>query len=175
MKMEIVDCLSEMVKKNFGEDKWAEISEKAGFNNYRTKFINGMDVLDQKVLEIIGKTCEVLKINMEQAADAFGDYWINVYAVKYYKGYYDKYTTAKGFILAMDKIHAEVTKIIKNAHPPRFKTEIVSENKIKVKYISKRKMILFYIGLVKGIAKYFDEKINVQKLSDEDVIIEFLA
>jgi hypothetical protein len=35
-------------------------------------------------------------------------------------------------------------------------------------------MIAFYIGLVKGIAKYFNEKINIQQLSDEDVIIEFL-
>ena len=84
MKMEIIDCLSEMVKKNFGEDKWREICERSGFNN-RAKFINGMDIFDQKVFEIIDKTCEVLKINMAQATDAFGDYWINVYAVRYYK------------------------------------------------------------------------------------------
>jgi hypothetical protein len=120
--MEIVDCLSEMVKKNFGENKWREICERAGFNNYQTKYINGMDIFDQKVFEIMDKTCEVLKISMAQAADAFGDYWINVYAVRYYKGYYGKYATAKEFLLNMDKIHVEVTKIIENAHPPRFKT-----------------------------------------------------
>ena len=74
----------------------------------------------------------------------------------------------------MDNIHADVTKMIENAHPPRFETEIISENKIKVKYISKRKMIVFYVGLVKGIGKYFKEEINIQQLSDEDVIIEFL-
>jgi methyl-accepting chemotaxis protein len=174
MKIEIVDCLSEMVKKNFGEDKWREICEKAGFNN-RAKYIKGMDILDQKVFEIVEKTCEVLQINMAQAADAFGDYWINVYALKYYKGYYGKFTSAKEFILGMDSIHVEVTRIIENAHPPRFKTEIISENKIKVKYISERKMILFYIGLVKGIAKYFNEKINIEQLSEEDVMIEFLG
>jgi len=175
MKMEIVDCLSEMVKKNFGEDKWRDILEKAGFNNYRTNFINGLDIFDEKVLEIMNKTCEVLNISMAQAADAFGDYWINAYAVKYYKGYYGKYTTAKEFILNVDNIHIEVTRIIQNAHPPRFKTEIISENKIKVKYISKRKMIVFYIGLLKGIAKYFNEKIDIQQLSDEDVTIEFFS
>ena len=174
MKMEIVDCLSEMVKKNFGEDKWREIYEGVGLNHNRTKYINGMDIFDKKVFEIIHKTCEVLEINMAQAADAFGDYWINVYAVRYYKRYYEKYKTAKEFLLNMDKVHVDVTKIVENAHPPRFKTKIISENKIQVKYISKRKMIVFYIGLVKGIAKYFHEKINIQQLSEEDVIIEFL-
>jgi len=175
MKMEIIDCLSEMVKKNFGEEKWREILEKSEFNNYRTKFINGLDIFDEKVMEIFSKTCEVLNINMEQAADAFGDYWINSYAIRYYKGYYSKYKTAKEFILNMDNIHVEVTKIIQNAHPPRFETEKIGNNKIKVKYISKRKMITFYIGLLKGIARYFKEKIDIQQLSEEAVTIEFLS
>jgi len=174
MKMEIVDCLSEMVKKNYGEEKWREILEKAEFINHQTKFIKGMDIFDEKVFEIINKTCEVLNINMTQASEAFGDHWINVYAAKYYRSFYEKYTSAKEFILDMDNLHANVTKMIENAHPPRFETTKISENKIKVKYISKRKMILFYIGLVKGVAKHFNEKIDIQQLSDEEVTIEFL-
>jgi hypothetical protein len=53
--------------------------------------------------------------------------------------------------------------------------EELAENRIKVKYLSKRKMIVFYIGLVKGVANYFNEEIKIQRLSDEDVIIDFLG
>jgi hypothetical protein len=164
-----------MVKEKFGEDKWHEILKLSGIDtteNY-SKFMRGMDIEDSKVFDVIKSTCRVLQINLEQAADAFGEYWTCVYAPKIYKSYYGKYHNARDFIMGMDYIHAEVTRNIENAHPPRFDIEELDNNRIKVHYKSQRKMIDFYIGLAKGIGKYFNTPIEVKKLSDEYVEINF--
>jgi hypothetical protein len=80
----------------------------------------GMDILDKKVFELIINTCKVLHITVPEAADAFGDYWVNVYAAAHYKDYYKDMSNAKEFIMKMDEIHESVTKNIENARPPRF-------------------------------------------------------
>ena len=81
--------------------------------------------------------------------------------------------SAKELILGMDKIHYQVTKILPNAHPPRFDYEEIDEKTLKVHYKSHRKMINFYIGLVKGVGKLFKTPLQVKKLSDEYVEIKF--
>ena len=175
MKIQIVACLSEMVKEKFNEAKWREILNRSDMGDSRKylEYMRGMDIDDKKVFEIIKNTCEVLQITLEQAADAFGEYWTCVYAPKIYKTYYGKYHNARDFIKGMDQIHAEVTKNIENAHPPRFDIEELDDNRLKVHYKSKRHMIDFYIGLAKGIGKYFNTPIEVKKLSDEYVEINF--
>jgi hypothetical protein len=87
--------------------------------------------------------------------------------------YYGRYHNTRDFIMGMDFIHAEVTKNIQNAHPPRFDIEELDENRIKVHYKSKRNMIDFYIGLVKGVGKYFKTPLEVKKLSEEYCEIDF--
>ena len=175
MKIQIIACLTEMVKEKFGEDKWQEILQLSGMdtNDKYLQFVNGLDILDSKVMEIIRHTCAVLRITLEQAADAFGEYWVTSYAPRVYKSYYGKYSTAREFIMSMDLIHEQVTTNIENAHPPRFDIEELDEKRISVHYKSTRKMIDFYIGLAKGVGKYFNTPLNVKKISDEYVEITF--
>jgi RNase P/RNase MRP subunit POP5 len=175
MKMEITDCLAEMIKQKFGKEKWEEILTLSdmgkGSNSFR--YFIGFDIIDEKVMDIIQNTCKVLDITREQAAEAFGDYWINVYAPKLYPKYFDRFKSAKAFIMGMDQVHREVTEDIENAHPPRFDFEELDENTLRVHYKSKRKMIDFYIGLVKGIGIHFDTKLDIVKESDDYVLITF--
>ncbi|MCL2066365.1 MAG: heme NO-binding domain-containing protein [Treponema sp.] len=175
MKMQIIACLSELVKEKFGAEKWKEIVKRSGldsFKNYNL-YIRGMDIVDEKVFEIINNTCDVLKISKEQAADAFGEYWVCVYAPKHYKNYFSRFSTAREFIMGMDSVHEEVTRNIANARPPRFDIEKLDETRIKVRYKSERKMIDFYVSLAKGIGKYFKTPLEVKKLSEEYVEINF--
>jgi methyl-accepting chemotaxis protein len=172
MKGTIVLCIADLVKTAGGVDKWREILRRSGLPEdlQLTSIADVDDEIIQKVLTQIG---EVLQLSPEQIQDAFGDYWVNDYAPKHYKAYYYGIDSAKSMIMKLDSIHEQVTKIIPNAHPPRFDVEEIDENTLKVHYKSHRKMIDFYIGLVKGVGKFFKTPVHIKKLSEEYVEIRF--
>ena len=171
MKGSIAKCFSELVKTSFGEDKWKEILIQSGESP--NMIVNAIsDIDDQRFFKLIESACEVLNLSKQQAYDAFGDYFVNIYAPKLYGMYY-KFRNAKEFILGMDNVHNSVTKMIPNAFPPRFKIDRVDEDTIIVNYKSPRNMIDLYIGLTKGVGKYFNTSIGIKKLSEESVELSF--
>jgi hypothetical protein len=171
MKGVIVDCLRGLVENKFGKEKWKEALELAGFP---PKFIplSNQDIPDEDVLKLVNAVCKVLNITLTQAADAFGDYWVNEYAVRIYRIYY-KPKTAKEFLLNMDKVHQQVTKTMKNASPPRFDYEWKDDKTLIMTYKSKRGLIDFLVGLIKGVGKYYKENLRVMKLGSNKVQIKF--
>jgi hypothetical protein len=172
MKGTIAVCLQRMVIENFGEQKWQEAMVKAGFEKSKT-FNVIEDVPDEGVLKVVGCVCQVLNISLPQAADAFGDYWINTYAPKLYKSFFALAKDAKQFLLSMDMVHQGMTKGMKNAQPPRFEYEWKNDNTLIMKYLSHRKLIDFMVGLARGVGKYYKEKLEVKKLDDGQIEIIF--
>jgi methyl-accepting chemotaxis protein len=172
MKGTIVLCIADIVKSVGGDAKWREILEKSGLPE-DLKLTRISDVDDATIQTVLGNICKVLNLSLQQVIDVFGDYWVNVYSPKHYKAYTYGINSAKALIMGMDKIHEQVTRILPNAHPPRFDFEEINEKTLKVHYKSHRKMIDFYIGLVKGVGKMFKTNLKVKKLSDEYVEITF--
>ena len=172
MKGAIVQCLGDLVKSNFGNDKWEQSLETAGMS--KTSFFTPIqNVDDEKVMKIIESLCKVAKISPAQAADAFGEYWVNVYAPKVYSSYFKGANSSKEFILKMDNIHDSVTKNIPNAHPPRFEYEWKGTQTMIIKYKSNRGLIDILLGLVKGVGKYYKEDLKVTKLSSDRLQVIF--
>jgi methyl-accepting chemotaxis protein len=172
MKGTIVLCIAELVKSVGGDEKWREILRRSGLPE-ELKLSKITDVDEGTIQKVLGNICSVLNLTLQQVIDAFGDYWVNAYVPKHYKAYGYGLNSAKAFIIGMDNIHYQVTKILPNAHPPRFDFEEIDEKTLKVHYKSHRKMIDFYIGLVKGVGKMFNTSLKVKKLSEEYVEITF--
>ncbi len=172
MKGVIAVCLSELVKEKFGKDKWEAALEGAGLKK-TTFFMPSANIEDEAVLKVIGSVCEVLGITLLQAADAFGDYWVNVYAPKIYKVYYRGKDNAKDFLLEMDNVHKAVTQRIAGAKPPRFEYAWENDKTLVITYKSARGLIDFFIGLVKGVGKHFNERLVVTKMSSQKVKVLF--
>jgi hypothetical protein len=172
VKGTIIACLDNLVTEKFGADKWSEILRLSNQKENR-KFLATEDVDDAKTTEIIKNTTKVLRISLSQAADAFGEYWVNSYAPKIYKAYFRKYSNAKDFIKGMDSVHEITTQTVPNAHPPRFDYKDVDDKTMIVTYKSARNMIDFYIGLAKGVGIYFNTPIAIKKLSEKQVEIRF--
>ncbi len=172
MKGVIVKCLSNLVKEKFGEDKWERVLEMSGLPTNMT-FVSTQDIDDSEVLKVVGNVCSVLNITLQQAADAFGDYWVNEFAPKIYSPYYVGVNSAKDFLLKMDRVHESSTKRIPNARPPRFEYEWENDNTLIMKYKSHRNLIDFLVGLIKGVGKYFNENLTVTKIDDKSVRIVF--
>lgn len=172
MKGAIVQCLGDLVKNSFGNDKWEDSLDKAGMSK-KSFFMPLQNIDDDKVLKLIDALCKVLKVTPAQAADAFGDYWVNVYAPKVYGSYYKGQASAKEFLLKMDEVHANVTANIPNAHPPRFEYEWKDAKTMIMKYKSQRGLIDILVGLIKGVGKYYKEDIKVTKLGPDRVQVIF--
>lgn len=174
MKGVIIKCLKDMVNENYGHDKWVKILEMSDLDPF-TAIKSLDDIEDFVALTIVESTCKVLDVTLPQAADAFGDYWVNVFAPKLYSVYYEGITSAKEFILYMDELHTRITLHIANSKPPRFEYTWKNDTTLLVTYISHRELIDFFAGLAKGVGKYFKEDIKVTKLSEEQVEIVFPA
>jgi len=173
MKGVIVTCLESLVKEQFGQHSWENVLEEAGLDKH-TLFNMTSNVEDKSVLDIIRAACKVLDLTPDQAADAFGDYWVNVYAPKVYSMYYRrKAHSAKEMLLHMDKLHETVTSSVPDAHPPRFDYEWQDEHTLIMHYKSHRGLIDFLVGLIKGVGKYYNEDLRVAKKSETAVEIVF--
>lgn len=173
MKGIIPICLSKLVIEKFGKDKWKEIMKASGLREDAI-FLAHQDVDDSAVMTVLEKTCNVLGITLDQAADAFGEYWVSTFAKKVYKDYYKNITSAKEFLLNMDHVHKEATDTIENAHPPQFEYEEPADNILIMKYISQRGLIDIFIGLIKGVGKHFNEELEIEKLEANKAKITFL-
>lgn len=172
MKGVIARCLSDLVQEKFGKDKWEKILETSGLSP-NTLFAVTADIPDEAVMNVLKNTCSVLGITHNQAADAFGDYWVNTYAPKIYKSYYAGKQSAREMLLKMDDVHTLVTKNIANAHPPRFEYEWSNDKTLVMHYKSSRGMIDFLVGLIKGVGRYFKEDLKVRKLGPDKVEVIF--
>jgi len=161
-----------MVIEKFGIDKWKNALLKAGIGK-EPLIMPISNVDDQIFLRVVNSLCEVLNISFIQAADAFGDYWVNVYSQKMYGVYYEGIKTAKEFLLKMDSVHVATTRSMPNAHPPRFEYKWKNENTLIMTYKSQRGLIDFLVGLIKGVGKFYREDLRVTKLGNDTVEIVF--
>ena len=172
MKGTIAICLQDLVKTKFGKDNWETILVKSGLPKDLLIYAHH-DIEDKVIMKVINNTCEVLDITLEQAADAFGEYWMNDYAPKKYFAFFSGKKTAREFLLNMDKLHIKLTDKIENAKPPKFTYKEIDKNTIIMTYISSRNLEPIWIGLIKGVGKYFKENLNIEKLSKSSVKITF--
>ncbi len=171
MKGTIVKCLKDLIEEKFGKDQWTEISRKSGFTQ---GFINiTADIDDSIVMSLLENTCSVLEISLPEAADAFGDYWVNDYAPRIYKSVYGRFSNAREFILGLNTVHSQVTADIPNAQPPELEYESIDDKTLIVTYKSKRELVDVFVGLAKGLGRYYQEALQVVKLDDTTVRIVF--
>ncbi len=172
MKGTILKCLGELVVSKFGKEVWEESLFEAGLPKHQI-FLAISDIDDGVTVKVVQAVCKSLDITLEQAADAFGDYWVNVYSQMMYGVYYKKFNNSKDFLLNMDNVHISMTKMMKNAKPPRFEYDWVDNKTLIIHYKSHRGLIDFVVGLVKGVGKFYNENLIVKKISADKVKVIF--
>ncbi|MCK4836833.1 MAG: heme NO-binding domain-containing protein [Candidatus Aminicenantes bacterium] len=172
MKAVIIRCLEKLIKENFGHEEWRKTLEISGFPRDYI-FFSAQDIDDPTALKIVDSACEVLGITLEQAADVFGNYWVNNFAPNFYKVFYTGIENSRDFLIKLDKIHEIVTQNISGARPPRFDYEWKDKKTLIMTYNSHRGLIVFFVGLIKGVGEYFKEELKVTQLDDTRVEIVF--
>ena len=69
-----------------------------------------------------------------------------------------------GFLMLMDKVHAQLTKMIPGAKPPRLIPEPIDDKNFIMVYKSTRGLQHYLMGLIEGVGEFFNEKIEAQIL-----------
>jgi hypothetical protein len=172
MKGTIVKCLEELVVGQFGKDTWKKSLEDAGLHKL-TIFLPMAQVDDSQVVKVVEALCKNLNISLAEAADAFGAYWVNVYAQKLYPQFYARNKTARDFLLDMDNVHLQMTRTMTDAKPPRFHYEWKDDKTLIMHYESHRGLVDFAVGLTKGVGKFYKENLQVAKLGTDRIQIVF--
>ncbi|MDY6903234.1 MAG: heme NO-binding domain-containing protein [Thermodesulfobacteriota bacterium] len=172
MKGTIVKCLKETVTTRFGEDKWQEICTRSDFPEESIISVS-RDIDDEKVMQLFESTCAVLDISFPQAADAFGDYFVNEYAPNIYISIFNRFHNSRDFLLGMDDVHVTTTQNLPGAKPPRFTYSLPDERTIIMNYQSHRNLIDVLVGLVKGVGRYFNENLTVTKQDETTIKVGF--
>ncbi|RKD21586.1 Methyl-accepting chemotaxis protein [Caminicella sporogenes DSM 14501] len=78
---------------------------------------------------------------------------------KWFPSYFERFSL-KGFLMMMDDVHTQLTKMIKGAKPPRLIATETAPKEIEILYESKRGMFDYFLGLLEGSAKFFNEKME---------------
>ncbi|MFX0061349.1 MAG: heme NO-binding domain-containing protein [Candidatus Hermodarchaeota archaeon] len=172
MKGVIIQCTKDLVSKLAGYEKWEEILEKSGLPK-DLRLLPNSDIDDSQFMHVVSIIMKEMNLDIEQLADAFGDYWVNVFSQKLYHSFYRRRNRAKDFLLKMDWVHQVMTQNMERSRPPRFEYLEPSENELIMVYSSPRNLIDFVVGLAKGVGKFYNEKLEVKKLGNDKVHITF--
>ncbi len=165
MKGVIPRCLAELVQDKYGMDRWKEILKSAGQDPNMPNFLVVSDIDDALVMKLVEITMQSLGMTPQELADAFGAYWMDSFAPKYYSAYLRNVKGAAEFLLKIDWIHTMTTKAIQGAKPPRFSYSWPNDRTLEIRYDSNRGLIDFAVGLAKGVGRHFGEDLHVSKVS----------
>ncbi len=171
MKGVVPHALSKLIIENYGVNKWLDALERAGIQNRRV-YLPIENVPDEEVFKLVEAVSDVLNISTDELISMFGKYWINTYAYKMYKPFYNV-ENAREFILKLPDIHKQVVANIEGATPPEFRFEWLADNVLLMHYKSPRNLIDLGIGLLRGVADYFDEDIKITKINNNTLQLEF--
>ncbi len=176
MKGTILVCLRDMLAERYEQTsgQWRSMLEAVGLGPTLI-VMPTTDIPDAQALALFGVAQEQYFPSHEALADAFGHYWCTQYAPAVYGSIYRRFSSARDFILGMDKVHVQVTESISNARPPRFSYVEQGDGSLLVSYQSQRGLIHIFAGLCRGIGAYFQERLEVKVISDEELAIRFLG
>lgn len=77
---------------------------------------------------------------------------------------YFEHSSLKRFLMLMDDVHAQLTRMIPGARPPRLMARELGPNRCEIRYVSFRGMFDYFLGLLEGAAAFFHEKLEVTEV-----------
>ncbi|NLM03645.1 MAG: chemotaxis protein [Clostridiales bacterium] len=120
------------------------------------------DIPDDEIFSIFDYISKQSNKPVEQIWRSVGRQ--NIYSFhKWFPSYFERFNL-KGFLMMMDDVHAQLTRFIKGANPPRLIADEIGPKEIQITYQSKRGLFDYFLGLLEGSSKFFNEKIEYEVL-----------
>lgn len=119
---------------------------------------------DEITYRLAQATANKLNVTLDQALEAFGEYWVLFTAEE---GYGDLMkmvgSSVKEVLLNLNNLHSRIQITYPNLVPLRIECTEVTEHSLKLHYYSERPgLTAMVIGLVKGLAKRFQTPVEIK-------------
>ena len=161
-------AVEDLIRENFGDDKWEAIKEKSGVDV--DFFISNEAYDDDITYKLAGATSEVTGLSVEQVLEALGEWWVMRTSKEKYGGLMEAGgNSLKEFLVNLPVFHHRVMLIYPKLTPPDFRVSDEEERSIHVHYFSKREGLKgFVTGLLNGLGKMYEVPVNVELLNSRD-------
>lgn len=117
------------------------------------------DIADEepfKIVEIVAK-----KVNKSTAEVWRAIGYTNAFSFhEAYPSYFER-DNLRDFLLMMDEVHAQLTRKITGANPPRLIPTKLGPKQIELHYISTRGLFDYFLGILDGCSEFFKEQLSV--------------
>ena len=159
-------AIEELIVEKFGEEKWEEVKDKAGFKS--EGFMTLKPYADELTFQLVAAASEILNIPADTLLEAFGEYWI-LYTAE--RGYGEMLNLAgdslPAFLKNLNMLHGRVSNLMPELAPPQFECINEQENSIDLIYRSHRVgMVPMLLGLIKGLGKRFGKEVIIEQVEN---------
>ncbi len=159
MKGTLVSIWLTTLTRLYGENQKNEILKAAGWHPQR--IITPLEEIDDAEIKgIMENFAKKEGMKIEELYRTLGVN--NVQSFREWFPSYFETNSAMGFLMMMDTIHAQLTKMISGAKPPRLIPEPIDEKNFLMVYKSTRGLHHYLMGLIEGVGKHFGEKIDAE-------------
>ncbi len=165
MKGTVVNIWLNTITTLYGEKTKDAVLTKEGWDP-RHMITPLEEIEDKKILSLMSAFAQNQGIKTEEMWKKLGQHNIASF-YKWFPSFFDK-STAMGFLMLMDKVHTQLTKMIPGAKPPRLIPEPIDDKNFVMTYKSKRGLDAYLMGLIEGVGTHFNEKIDA-KILDKKV------
>lgn len=161
-------AIEELVKENFGEEKWERIKVRSGVDV--EFFISNEPYDDAITYQLASAVAEETELSLREVLMAFGEYWVLKTGKEKYGGLMEAGGhNLKEFLVNLPVFHNRVMLIYPKLTPPEFKLSHIEESSIHVHYFSKRLGLQdFVMGLLHGLGKMYQTAVTVKLISSRD-------
>lgn len=159
MKGTVVNIWLNTIEKLYGEKVKNEVLTQQGWDIHH--MITPLEEIeDVKIKNLIDAFAKKQGISSSALWTKLGENNIASF-YDWFPSYFDT-ASAMGFLSLMDKVHAQLTKMIPGAKPPRLIPEPIDEKNFHMIYKSKRGLHDYLMGLIQGVGAHFGEKIEAK-------------
>ncbi|MGB1657552.1 MAG: heme NO-binding domain-containing protein [Longimicrobiales bacterium] len=156
-------AVRDLTRSRFGETTWANVRARAGVQDDAFQAMEQYP--DALTYELVGALCEETGLEVEQALEAFGEYWINFTGAEGYGQLLDASgDTLPEFLNNLDDLHTRVALTFRELAPPTFTVENQTADSLTLHYYSHREGLgAVMVGLLKGLGARFEVRLTVKR------------
>lgn len=161
-------AIEDLVKVNFGEDKWDAVKKRSGVDvDY---FLSNEPYDDAITYQLAGAVSEEMQIPVEKVLEAFGEWWILKTGQEKYGGLMQAGgNNLREFLVNLPIFHNRIMLMYPKLTPPEFQISHVEENSVHVHYFSKRVGLQEFVrGLLSGLGKMYETPVVIELLESRD-------
>jgi len=161
-------AIEDLVKANFGDEKWEAIKERSGIDV--DFFISNEPYDDDITYQLAGAVSEEMNMPIAQVLHAFGEWWVLKTGMEKYGGLMAAGGhNLKEFLLNLPAFHNRIMLIYPKLTPPEFQISNLEGNSLHVHYFSKRLGLQEFVrGLLTGLGKMYNEPVQLELIQSRD-------